>query len=287
MYAKDIPMTQFDEQYKNALLRIMNEGYEELNERTGHRLKILPGVNFELDFGFPLLTLRKIPIKLFVAEQCWFIQGTQRTESFLDQFTKIWDDFKETDGTVAAAYGYRWRHHFGRDQLAQLVAHLASEPHSRQGVVVTWDPGDDGLYGDGLKATYKKNAPCPYTFTVNIIGDKLHMHNMVRSNDMMLGCPHDVAGFALLMCILAAKLGYKPGKYTHSISNAHIYDIHYNHAWELIDRKNKHGPVYFEAQADYYDRAELGDIALVKEMVAKLEAQYEPMAALKGMKIVV
>lgn len=276
-------MTQFDQQYRDAILRILNTGYDEYNERTGHTCKVVPGLTFELDFGFPLLTLRKIPIKLFTAEQCWFILGSQRPDEFLQKFTHIWDEFTETNGTIAAAYGYRWRHHFGRDQLKDLVVHLSKNPGSRHAVVVTWDPADDGL-GTG---TPKKNVPCPYTFTLNILGNKLHMHNIVRSNDMMLGAPHDVAGFALLNCILAAKLGVKPGKYTHSISNAHIYDIHYKQAWELTERENNHGPIYFEAQSDYFDRAESGDITLVDEVVKKLETQYQPMTAIKGMQIVV
>ena len=74
----------------------------------------------------------------------------------LRKYTKMWDEFIEADGTITSAYGYRWRHYFGRDQLNQLVEHLREEPHSRQGVVITWDAGDDGLYGKGLKATYKK-----------------------------------------------------------------------------------------------------------------------------------
>ena len=59
-------MTQFDRLYREGILKIMNEGYEELNERTGHKTKIIPGMTFELDQGFPLLTLRKIPIKILV-----------------------------------------------------------------------------------------------------------------------------------------------------------------------------------------------------------------------------
>lgn len=275
-------MAQFDEQYKNALLRIMNEGVEEYNERTGHKAKTLPGISLEIDNGFPLLTLRKIPVKLFVAEQCWFIMGSRRPDEFLNNYTKIWDDFKEEDGTLAAAYGYRWRHHFGRDQLNDLIKLLEKEPGSRHGVVVTWDPGDDGL-GTGTK---KKNVPCPYTFTVNIIGNKLNLHNIIRSNDMMLGCPHDVAGFALLMYLLAARIGVKPGKYTHSISNAHIYDIHYNNAWEIIERETKHQPIFFEAQRDYFERAEKGDITLVNEIVELLNKNYMPQPAIKGMEIV-
>ena len=275
-------MTQFDQQYQQALLRIMNEGYEEVNERTGHKTRIIPGLTFELDHGFPLLTLRKIPLKLFIAEQIWFLMGSKNPDDFVAKFTKIWDDFREDDGTIAAAYGYRWRHHFGRDQLEAVVNLLEQEPGSRHGVVVTWDPGDDGL-GIGSK---KKNVPCPYTFTLNIIGNKLHMHNVIRSNDMMLGCPHDVAGFALLNHILAARLGVKPGKYTHTISNAHIYDIHYKQAWEAIEREHDHPHIFFEAQQNYYERAKQGDEALVDEIFQILNKQYQPEAAIKNMAIV-
>ncbi len=279
-------MTQFDTQYKQAILDIMNRGYDELNERTGHSTKILPGVTFRLDAGFPLLTLRKIPLKLFIAEIVWFIMGSKNPDDFVGKFTKIWEDFKEVDGTIAAAYGYRWRKHFGRDQLGQLITHLENEPHSRQGVIVTWDPSDDGLYGEGLKGTYKKNAPCPYTFTVNIIGNKLHLHNTVRSNDMMLGCPHDIAGFALLQNILAARLGVKAGTLTHSISNAHIYDIHYDAAWALVDRANNHSEVFLEAQTDWFARAEKGDEKLVDEIFKILSSQYKPLGPIEGLKIV-
>lgn len=275
-------MTQFDEQYKNAIWEIMNQGIEEFNERTGHKTKIIPGITFHLDNGFPLLTLRKIPIKLFVAEQIWFLTGSKRPDEFLEKYTKIWDDFKENDGTIPAAYGYRWRKHFGRDQIANLVSHLSEQPGSRHAVVVTWDPSDDGL-GSGTK---KKNVPCPYTFTVNIIGNKLHIHSIVRSNDMILGCPQDVAGFALLQYILAGKLNVKPGRLTHSISNAHVYDIHYKAAWEILERDSKHQKIFLEPQNDWFDRAEMADDSLVEEIIDKLTKQYNPLPPIKGLKIV-
>jgi len=275
-------MTQFDQQYKQALWEIMNKGFEEYNERTGHKTKIIPGITFHLDNGFPLLTLRKIPIKIFVAEQIWFLTGSNRPDEFLKKFTKIWDDFTEEDGTVTAAYGYRWRKHFGRDQIAYLIKHLQAQPGSRHAVVIAWDPTDDGL-GSG---SAKKNVPCPYTFTVNIIGNRLHMHNIIRSNDMILGCPHDVAGFALLQYILAAKLGVKPGRLTHSISNAHVYDIHYKAAWEILERENNHPKITLNRQEDWFERAEAADEKLVEEIVDKLNKQYNPLPQIKGLKIV-
>ncbi len=276
-------MTTFDTIYKNLIKRILDEGVEELNERTGHKTKALPGLTFQIDVekdGFPILTLRKQPIKSPIAEQVWFITGEKNTE-FLRKYTKMWDEFIEEDGTITSAYGYRWRHHFGRDQLGKLVELLQKDPSSRHGVVITWDPKDDGYGG-----TAKKNVPCPYTFTVNIIGGRLNLHNIIRSNDMMLGCPFDTFGFSLLMYTLAQKLKVKPGIYTHTISNAHIYDIHYDEAKELIKRKNNHQNIFPKLPENIYDRAEKKDENLVSEIYESFAPYYKPGEPILGLKIV-
>lgn len=277
-------MTSFDLQYQKLLKEIMEDGIEETNERTKHKVRALPGKTIEInpEDGFPILTLRRIPVRLFTAEQVWFLTGSRRPSEFLNKFTKIWDDFTNVDGVISTAYGYRWRHHFGRDQIGLLIKMLEKEPSSRHGVILMWDPSNDGL-----SSTFKKaNVPCPFTFTVNIIGGKLHLHLIVRSNDMILGAPHDMAGFALLQRILAARLGVKVGKLTYSISNAHIYGIHFDAAREIIKRKNTHKPLLLEAQKNWFERAEKADEKLVEEIVEIINKQYNPMESIKGLQIV-
>lgn len=273
----------FDKQYQKCLKAIMTSGIEEVNERTGHATRSLPGLQVQVDMekSFPALTLRKIPLKIFTAEQVWFVMGSRRPADFIKKHTMIWDDFTNYGGVVTVAYGFRMRHHFGRDQLGKLIELLTEQPSSRHGVVVFWDPADDGL---GSRA--KKNVPCPYSFTVNIIGGRLHMHLIVRSNDMILGFPHDAGGFSMLAYLLAEKLGVKPGMYTHSISNAHVYDIHYDAANEMIKRKSNHKPIKFKAKKNYFDRAEKGDHTLVEEILGQIEPQYKPGEPIKGLKIV-
>lgn len=277
-------MTRFDKIYQNLLEEIMTKGIFEVNRRTGHKVKALPGIHFSIDLekdGFPLLTLRKIPIKLFVAEQIWFISGSRKPEDFLRNFTKVWDSFTNPGKVVTVAYGYRWRKHFGRDQLGELIKLLEKDPSSRHGVVVTWDASSDGLTG-----VAKKNVPCPYTFTVTIIGGRLHLHNMVRSNDMILGFPADVAGFALLQCILAERLRVRAGVYSHSISNAHIYDNQLSVAKELLKRKNTHKKILLGVPKNSFARAEKKDVKLVKEIMDSLTKQYNPLEPIKGIPIV-
>jgi thymidylate synthase len=277
-------MAVFDKVYKSLLKQILTTGVKEINQRTGHETMALPGLSFSTDLekdGFPLLALRKIPIKLFVAEQIWFVSGARKPAIFLREFTKIWDDFTNPGDVVTVAYGYRWRRHFGRDQLGKLVELLVRDPTSRHGVVVTWDPSSDGLGGIS-----KSNVPCPYTFTANIIGGRLNLMNVIRSNDMILGFPHDVAGFALLQLMLAQKLGVKPGVYSHIIANAHIYDSQYEAAKVLAYRSANSKKIELILPSDSYDRAEAKDPKLVDDISTILQAQYSPGQALKGLRIV-
>jgi thymidylate synthase len=276
-------LNEFDKQYKAMLQRILEHGAEEKNKRTGHICKSLPGehMKFDLAEGFPLLTLRKIPLKIFVAEQIWFLQG-ERNLNFLQKFTKIWDDFAEENNIVESAYGYRWRKHFGRDQIRGLIELLQKDPTSRHGVILMWDPADDGL----STGTQKKNVPCPYTFTVQIIGGRLCLHLVIRSNDMMLGNPHDVAGFGVLAHFLAQKIKVPVGYLTVSISNAHIYDIHFEQAREIISREVIHEPIHFQCPENSFDRAEKADEELVQECFENLKSQYNPQEPLGKMSIV-
>ncbi len=276
-------LNEFDIQYRALLKKILDIGYAEKNERTGHVCQALPGETIKIDLsqGFPLLSLRKIPLKIFIAEQIWFLTG-QKDLAFLQKFTKIWDDFSESDNSVSSAYGYRWRQHFGRDQIKGLIDLLQREPSSRHGVILMWDASDDGL----ANGTKKKNVPCPYTFTVQIIGGRLHLHLIIRSNDMILGNPHDTAGFALLAHLLAEKLKVPVGFLTISISNAHIYDIHFESARVLVAREVAHGPIPFTVPAGAFDRAEKADETLVEEIFQQLKSNYHPQESLGKMEIV-
>jgi thymidylate synthase len=276
-------MTPFDKLYQGILKDIMKNGIREYSERTKLETAAIPGWHFSYDpekDGFPLLTLRSIPVKVFIAEQIWFLTGSRKPEDFLREYTKIWDMFTNPADVVTVAYGYRWRKHFGRDQIALLIDLLTKEPSSRHGVIVTWDPAQDGL-----SLFKRKNVPCPYTFTVNIIGGKLHMHSIIRSNDMILGFPHDVAGFCFLQYILAQKLKVKVGIYSHSISNAHIYENHYAAAKEMIKRKSNHKKIKLNLHPNAYEKSMNRNKAFADKVINDLTSQYKPLPAIPNLRI--
>lgn len=267
-----------DKFYKEVVCNRLRGVPLESNERTGMNMRALPGITFETDLekeGFPLLSLRKLPFS-FIAEQMWFIAG-QDNIKWLTKHTKIWDSFAEESGIVSSAYGNRWRYAFGVDQLQTVIDKLRADPSTRHGVVMSWAPQDDLV----IK---QKNVPCPVMFTLMIISGRLHLHLVVRSNDMVLGFPTDVAGFAFLQHVLAQELGVRPGKYTHSISNCHIYEMHDRIVDEMALRDPSDLTVFFDPPHNSYKRAFELDDNLINASKEAFRG-YAPSSAIKNIPI--
>lgn len=261
--------------YKNALAGIRQKRWEK-NERTGIRVKAYPGLTYRTDIGvdgFPLLGLRKIPMS-FIPEMMWVVSGSDNVRPWLTKRTPIWDAFAEPDGRVTSAYGMRsaW-------QLDEVIRKLSADQSTRHAVVSIWDPVKD-------LTTRQKNVPCPVMFTLNVIEGRLHMHVIVRSNDMVLGFPTDVAGFALLQCMLAQRLGVDPGVYTHSISNAHYYENQEPAVVELLGRKRPLGGVVLVLPDDSLARARMLDDSLVDELKASFKG-WHPNDPIRGIPIAI
>ncbi len=273
-------MTEFDKIYRDIVTDIYNNWVEELNERTWYKTKIKTWIHLNLRVeSFPVLTLRKIPLKLFTAEQIYYLRWEKELD-FFQKFSRIWDDFMEDNNTVESWYGYRWRNFFERDQIDSLMTMLKNEPSSRQWVVITWDPNSDWL-----ASPKKKNSPCVPMWVANIVGWELNFHVVFRSSDVMLWLPHDVAWFALLQHILAQELGVKVWWLHFTISHWHIYENHYQQAKELINREHKHNEINLNLPKDSFKRIYNDWENLVQEIFENLKSQYSPLPSLGKMQI--
>lgn len=220
----------------------------EKNERTRERIHVLPGgFSFGLDLSdglMPTPGLRKVFPRVAAAEIAWYVSGEQDTTWMTTQ-APIWDKFVEPlerEGVdsrgfptiepflgVKSAYGYRWRHHFKRDQLNEAISALHRDPTNRRVVVSAWDPAEDGLLAQG-----QKNVPCPVMFTLSITDNRLNSTMLLRSSDVFVGLPYDVLGHALLMDAIAYELGVNLGIAQFSLAHAHLYEAHWAMAREAL-----------------------------------------------------
>lgn len=234
--------------YDELLEQLLNSPHEELNQRTGARIKMLGGgCSFKIDLTdqrVPITGSRKLWPHVAAAEIAWFLQGSQDV-AWLNQYAKIWDKFTEPGPNgektnhVDAAYGHRWRFKFGRDQIALAIEALRKNPTDRRIWVQAWDPTEDGLGAQG-----QRNVPCPVGFTFSIIDGLLHSSLFIRSSDVFVGLPYDTMGHAILMANVAASLGLMGlGTLQVTLSHPHLYEAHYDMAAQcLVNVHHPKGP---------------------------------------------
>ena len=236
----------FHEAYRGLLSELMNHGVTEVNERTKTEIKMLQGAHsFKLDLSdgrLPVAGNRRYYPHVAAAETAWQFMGTKDPKFILGKAPKLWskfledEDFTFTDmdnhgevtrterrSVLKTAYGYRWRHAFGRDQLELAVHELKTNPTNRQLFISAWDPRSDGLGGP-----QPKNIPCPVGFTVSRFGNDLHMAVFIRSSDVFVGLPYDVMGYALTADAIAATVGLRPKTLHFTLAHAHLYKPHWN-----------------------------------------------------------
>src|SRR3546814_14070537 len=87
--------------------------------------------------------------------------------------------FSDDGSTFNAAYGHRWRHHFGFDQLETVVDMLSADPNDRRAIITMWDPAD-------LQRT-TKDVACNLQIMPRIVGGTLEFTTTNRSNDVIWG----------------------------------------------------------------------------------------------------
>lgn len=149
-------------------------------------------------------------------EAIWMLAGENLAE-FLVPFNSRFKEYAEEDGRVHGAYGYRWRYHFGQDQIARLIEELQNKPQTRQAVLAMWDPARD-------LGVQKNDIPCNTHAYFDRRGDVLNMTVLCRSNDMLWGAyGANVVHFSILQELIAAGVGVPVGVYRQFSNNFHLY----------------------------------------------------------------
>lgn len=154
-------------------------------------------------------------------ESLWMLGGRDDV-AWLAAILPRMAEFSDDGARFNAAYGHRWRRHFGRDQLKEVAAALQASPDCRRQVIGIWDPRHDL----GLKS---KDLPCNTQVMVQLSADG-HLDVMVtnRSNDAIWGAyGANAVQFSMLQEYLAARVGVPVGHYWQVSMNTHCYEAHW------------------------------------------------------------
>lgn len=149
-------------------------------------------------------------------ESLWMLSGRHDVE-WLSQFSKKISEFSDNGFDFHGAYGWRWRKHFGFDQLEAVVHELRRDPDNRRVVLQMWDPNAD-------LAQTGKDFPCNTAVYFKVRHGKLNMLVTNRSNDAIWGCyGANAVHFSILMEYVAAAVGVPVGVYRQVSDSLHAY----------------------------------------------------------------
>lgn len=210
-------MTDYDYQYGGLLNEIISAGENHPN-RTGIDAISIPQVRFKVDLSkgvMPILGSKFVPFKTAVKEMLWIWQKQSNDVHELQEMgVHVWDEWMREDGTIGKAYGYQLAKY---KQVDNLIKTIKEDPTNRRMVVTLWNIED--LPDMALQ-------PCAFQTLWNINHGRLNCMLTIRSNDWFLGQPFNVTQYAVLVHMIAQVTGYKPGKLTVCINDAHIYENH-------------------------------------------------------------
>ena len=217
--------------WEKAYLRLVREvalgGF--MAESRAGATRSVPGamLRIPLDHGFPLLTTRKLFTKGIFGELAAFLQGARRLADFEKFGCNYWRDnaagspinkgLDEKDWLVGKVYGAQWLDFNGMNQIEQLVKGIKQDPQGRRHIVTAWNPAelDQGVL-----------PPCHVMFQMYVREGGLYCIVTMRSVDLCVGLPSDIALYALLTMLIAKDTGLSAKGLVFMLGDCHVYENH-------------------------------------------------------------
>lgn len=223
--------------YLELCERILLEGKWVVNKRTNTRCLTVINVDLTYDVSagkLPLVTTRKAPFKLAVAELLGYLRGYTNAQDFAElgaptwfanaNDNKVWlenpnrkgtDDIGLIYGAVARNWPNNSNHAQPIDTIRKVVNDLMNHEDDRGEIITFWNPG---MFEQGCL------RPCLYSHHFSVLDDTLYLNSTQRSSDVPLGLVANMVQCSVLLALMAQITGLKPGKAYHKIVNAHIYE---------------------------------------------------------------
>ena len=201
-------------QYHDEVQYILDNGVYR-PDRTGTGTISVFGrqMRFDLSQGFPLITTKKMLWGSIVSELLWFLEGSsderrlaelryEKPRSELTNKTTIWTANAQADywrpkasfdGDTGRIYPIQWRQWTNPagqkiDQIRNLIDGIKTDPASRRHLVVAYNPGE---------LDQMALPPCHAMFQMYVADGRLSCMMTQRSNDWFIGCPYNIASYAL------------------------------------------------------------------------------------------
>lgn len=252
-------------QYLALIRKILEQG-EPRADRTGTGTLALFGETLTFDLQndtLPLLTVKRMELRPIVGELLWFLRGKTDSKDLEQDGIYIWRanstrenlnelGFQERcEGDLGPIYGFQWRYagleyknsawdyrteneclgdnRRGYDQIAYIIKEINENPYSRRIFMSAWNVHDIPMMA---------LPPCHVSFQFyvdneNTLSGLLYM----RSADVGLGLPFNIASYAILMHMVARQTNRSAKRLTIVCGDTHVYRNHIEGMRDLLERQ--------------------------------------------------
>jgi len=220
-------------QYLDFLEDILNNGVKKPDRTNTGTISVFGRMmRFNLAYGFPLVTTKKLHLRSIIIELLWFLKGDTNIRFLNENKVTIWNEWADAEGNLGPVYGKQWRAWETKegqsiDQMSQLINDLKTNPHSRRHIVNAWNVGE-----------LDKMAlpPCHTLMQFYVADGKLSCLMYQRSCDVFLGVPFNIASYALLTEMVAQQCDLNVGEFIWTGGDCHIYLNHLEQVQTQLQR---------------------------------------------------
>ena len=248
--------------YEQVLSYVLKNG-RVVKNRTGVDTLSIFGpeiqIDHDLDSNFPLLTTKTVPFEKVGAELAWFLSGSTRVQDLHP--VKIWDAWADPKtGEVGPIYSHLWRRfaapypasdanqdQSGTDQIMRMVHQIMdcardeSSAQNRRLVLSAWDP---------RALPFQALPPCHLLTQFQVRDRRLSCIMTMRSADLFLGVPWNLASYALLTHLFVHTVNpllpeaerLTVGRIVIRFGDAHIYVNHVEQVLTQLERDHRPFP---------------------------------------------
>ena len=280
-------MHNFDEQqYLDLVSEVINDGTLETGRNGDTLVKFGRLMRYNLKDGtLPVLTTKKVAIKMCIEELFWFIRGDTSNVKLNERGVKIWNDnstrefldsrglTERSEGDLGPVYGFQWRNfnasyndcdtdytNDGIDQLQNIIDNLKDPDTrtSRRHILTAWNP---------CQLNEMALPPCHMICQFHVReGKYLSCALFQRSGDIGLGVPFNIASYSMLTHIIAKHCDLEADEFVHFIGNCHVYSDHVSQLKKQLVRIPYEFPkIEITVKQDNINDYTMSDIKWVKE----------------------
>jgi len=176
-------MSRSEHSYLNLLKHVLDNGVKK-EDRTGTGTISVFGyqMRFNLNEGFPLLTTKRVPLKLIASELIWFINGDTNIRYLLQHNNNIWNEWAFKKWVESPDYAGPDMTNFGlRSQQDEAFNQLYLEQEAIFKKRILEDDAFAGQYGD-LGNVYGKQWRRWQTSQGEIIDQLKNVIDQIKTN---------------------------------------------------------------------------------------------------------